>query len=627
MVIMNSILRVFSYLAGSRLDLSSKRLALSLLLAACSTQLAAGIVQPAPGETVANSSITVSWTEEPGALGYMLGVGTSAAAVAPGVWGDISFQDAGKKTSVDVYNVPLNGGTVYLKLWTLTASGWSSQGSSFNTETGVQDGPAVITAPLQSEPLKSGDVLEWAGVGTDAYLLAVGSSYEVISQPPWVDIFAWFGTSNSVTLPRIPQDGSEIHIRLYSKIKTRWTWQDFKFTSAVVEPAEIVSPAPDSQLQQHAQRIEWTPAEGATQYALSVATDPAILDKPSDSDIFSSFTADTSLVVTGIPVDGTPVYMRLWSLIEGDWYYTDSTYSSIFSESAPDPVAECKERLWQTVSMDIQGEQRDLLWRAPAEGAWTRGAIVVMHGGGGASSDWCVEGALTHDMLALTEAAIEAGFAVFSLNSSGFTDDTGQDCGKRFDALSPPEENGDIAYIEQVIGATIPGLRPAGSNEKIFMTGISNGGFMTTRASTHFDDSIAAFAPVAAGDPYGSMITCPATEVEEDKLRPGGYLDKESMLAISVVDACALPSSTREMAWESKNPVNYPPFMLLHHKKDGAVDLSCMDKAKGNLLSRGYDLRGTFLIDDDTPRNLEAHYWQPEYGPEILEFFQSVAEE
>ena len=444
MVIMNSILRVFSYLAGSRLDLSSKRLALSLLLAACSTQLAAGIVQPAPGETVANSSITVSWTEEPGALGYMLGVGTSAAAVAPGVWGDISFQDAGKKTSVDVYNVPLNGGTVYLKLWTLTASGWSSQGSSFNTETGVQDGPAVITAPLQSEPLKSGDVLEWAGVGTDAYLLAVGSSYEVISQPPWVDIFAWFGTSNSVTLPRIPQDGSEIHIRLYSKIKTRWTWQDFKFTSAVVEPAEIVSPAPDSQLQQHAQRIEWTPAEGATQYALSVATDPAILDKPSDSDIFSSFTADTSLVVTGIPVDGTPVYMRLWSLIEGDWYYTDSTYSSIFSESAPAPVAECKERLWQTVSMDIQGEQRDLLWRAPAEGAWTRGAIVVMHGGGGASSDWCVEGALTHDMLALTEAAIEAGFAVFSLNSSGFTDDTGQDCGKRFDALSPPEENGDI---------------------------------------------------------------------------------------------------------------------------------------------------------------------------------------
>ncbi|CAA0102602.1 Uncharacterised protein [Halioglobus japonicus] len=625
---MNMTLHLFSDPKRSRYDLSSNFLTLLLLLVLGSTNVAAAIVQPASGETVSSSGITVSWADEPGALGYKLGVGTSAAAVAPGAWGDISFRSVGKNTSLDLFNIPLNGGTVYLKLWVLTSSGWKgSHLSSFNTVTEQPAEPAVITAPLPSEPLKSGAVLEWAGVGTDSYMVAVGSSYEVISQPPWVDIFAWGGTGNSVTLPRIPQDGSEIHIRIYSRIKTTWTYKDFQFTAALVEPAEITAPAPDTQLQQHAQRVEWAAAEGATQYALSVVTDPALLDTPSESDIFSSFSEDTSLVVTGIPVDGTPVYMRLWSLIEGDWYYTDSTYSSVYSDAAPDPVAECIERRWETVSFDVQGEQRDLLYRTPADGAWTKGAIVVMHGGGGASSDWCVEGGLTHDMLALTEAAIDAGFAVFSLNSSGFTDDNGLDCGKRFDALSPPEENRDIAYIEKVLGTTIPGLRPAGSNVKVFMTGISNGGFMTTRASTHFDDSIAAFAPVAAGDPYASMITCPETDVEEDKLRPGGYLDTESMQAINVVDACALSSASRAMAWESKNPSKHPQFMVLHNKQDGAVDLSCMNKAKGNLVSRGYNHRGTFLVEDDTVRSVEAHYWQPEYGPEILEFFQSVAEE
>ena len=85
MVTMNSILRVFSYLAGSRFDLSSKLLALSLLFAVGSTTVSAGIVQPAPGEAVTRSSITVSWTEEPGALGYMLGVGTSAASRSGGM--------------------------------------------------------------------------------------------------------------------------------------------------------------------------------------------------------------------------------------------------------------------------------------------------------------------------------------------------------------------------------------------------------------------------------------------------------------------------------------------------------------------------------------------------------------
>ncbi len=111
------------------------------------------------------------------------------------------------------------------------------------------------------------------------------------------------------------------------------------------------------------------------------------------------------------------------------------------------------------------------------------------------------------------------------------------------------------------------------------------------------------------------------------ELRPGYYGDKETGAAANGVDACLASDYPNEMAWETENPATHAPFKLLHHKNDGAVDLSCMEKARGQLVSHGYDDRGTFVIEDDSPRGWGTHVWQPEYGPEILEFFKSVSEE
>jgi pimeloyl-ACP methyl ester carboxylesterase len=327
----------------------------------------------------------------------------------------------------------------------------------------------------------------------------------------------------------------------------------------------------------------------------------------------------------GIPLDGNEIYARLWSLINGEWFIEDASYPTVLSTSPPDPEAECLERGWTKLSFAVGEATRELLWRGP-EGAWARGAIVALHGGGGFSALWCSSSALTAEMLEFTESAAERGFAVFALNSlaDGFTDPWGRECGKRFDFTSPAEVNVDLPYIEEVLLHTIPALRPSGSNEKVFVTGISGGGFMTVRAATHFDGTIAAFAPIAAGDPYGTYIFC---DEQENDVNPGGYLDNETNLPIRTLDACSAEEYPHEREWESENPAQRPPFMQLHHLDDGLVDSSCMEKVGELLRERGYPDRGAFLLGDGMSRSDEAHFWQPEYGPGILSFFESVADE
>lgn len=53
---------------------------------------------------------------------------------------------------------------------------------------------------------------------------------------------------------------------------------------------------------------------------------------------------------------------------------------------------QCLARGWQRVEMQVAGLLRELLWKARA-GPWSRGAIVVLHGGGGQRFQSCVASA------------------------------------------------------------------------------------------------------------------------------------------------------------------------------------------------------------------------------------------
>lgn len=305
----------------------------------------------------------------------------------------------------------------------------------------------------------------------------------------------------------------------------------------------------------------------------------------------------------------------------GDAYAAGRTLDGGGAELT-DSEQECREDGWNREVFSVAGLNRKVMWKAP-QGAW-RGAILVLHGGGGKADDFCTGGRLVRPQIKFTRLALENGFAVFALDSTNnvVTDNAGRTCGKRFDFAVVNRPNIDLPYIEHVITSLIPQNRPGGSSQKIFVTGLSTGGYMTIRASTHFDGLVTAFAPVSAGDPYGTDPICDPS-LSPRKSAVGILVDRETGQEIVKDDACLARSYRKESRWESQNPRVKPAFKQFVHRKDGIVDFSCAKKANITLRAAGYRDAGPHVINALRSKNVMLHLWQDEYNEPLIEFFKS----
>ena len=98
----------------------------------------------------------------------------------------------------------------------------------------------------------------------------------------------------------------------------------FKVIAAPSTPPTLVSPAIGSTLTTSTATFQWNAGSGIEQYYLSVGT--AIDQK---GDIFSDLTGtNSSQVVSGIPLTGNPVYVRLWWKTGTGWTSTAHTYQT-----------------------------------------------------------------------------------------------------------------------------------------------------------------------------------------------------------------------------------------------------------------------------------------------------------
>lgn len=279
-------------------------------------------------------------------------------------------------------------------------------------------------------------------------------------------------------------------------------------------------------------------------------------------------------------------------------------------------------RGWKRVAMTVDGIPRELLWKAP-EGAWPKGAVLVLHGGGGEHFQWCVANApVVAPQVRFSERAVADGFAVFLLNSTDrITDNEERLCGKVWDDEVRNRANLDLPFIEAVIRSVVPQVRPPGSRSEVFITGLSSGGYMTTRAATHFNHLVAAFAPVSSGDPYGWHRLCEAGSTMRKTVHGIG-VDNETGKPIPERDACKAEAYPNEKPWDGSRTSTRPAFRVFRHEEDGINDQSCSRKVSSLLRQHGYRGAPDFVLKGGR-RGVGNHLWLDAYSQPVLEFFSS----
>lgn len=286
---------------------------------------------------------------------------------------------------------------------------------------------------------------------------------------------------------------------------------------------------------------------------------------------------------------------------------------------------QCLQAGWQREPLSAAGQPRGVLWKAPANGAWSAGSIVVMHGGGGQHTNFCVANVeLIAPQVRFTQAALEQGYAVFLLDSTdAVTDNAGRRCGKVWDDEVRARANLDLPYIEEVLRRLIPARRPAGARSEIFLGGHSSGGYMAVRAASNFGHLLSGVALVASGDPYGWFRDCSTRPTDRPNVFGIG-LDSETLRPIGEPAACASPSRANEKPWEGTAIAPKPPFRAFHHAQDGIHDRSCVDKVRAELVARGYPETPAFTLDGGS-RSTDVHYWLDAYNAPLLAWFGALS--
>jgi hypothetical protein len=282
-------------------------------ITATSAPARAQMATPAPSSTLTASTVAFEWTGGAGVTQYYLWVGTSPGA------NDLAVQDRNTSLTGTVLGLPVDGRTIYVRLWSLIGGVWQSYDYAYPTTAVTTPARAQLTSPAPGSTLMASTVaFQWTGgVGVSEYYLWVGTSAganDLINQDQ--------GTSLGGTVTRLPIDGRTLYVRLWSLVGT-WQFCDAVYKTSPTPLAQMATPPPGSTLTASTVRFEWTGGMGVAQYVLWVGTSPGANDLTTQ-DCGTNLTA----TVTGLPADGRTLHVRLWSLIGPTWQSNDYAYSS-----------------------------------------------------------------------------------------------------------------------------------------------------------------------------------------------------------------------------------------------------------------------------------------------------------
>jgi hypothetical protein len=273
------------------------------------------MVSPAAGSVLLGASTTFTWSAGSSVAQAWIWVGTTAGGQNLGSYGGAGV------TSATPTNLPTNGSTVYVRLWSFINGAWLYNDYTYTAATTAAPTGATMISPASGGVLggatttftwtaTAGVTQAWIWVGTTAGGQNLGS-------------YGGAGVT-SATPTNLPVNGSTVYVRLWSLLSTgSWVFNDYTYTAASPALAVMISPAPGSVLPGASTTFTWTTNAGIAQAWMWVGTTAGGQNLGSYGGA-----GVTSATPTNLPTNGSTVYIRLWSFVGGSWLFNDYTYTA-----------------------------------------------------------------------------------------------------------------------------------------------------------------------------------------------------------------------------------------------------------------------------------------------------------
>ena len=275
----------------------------------------AQITAPPKNSMFSSDTVTFTWSHETNAVSYQLWLGTT-----PGAQDIASVQTSNLTTTIA--GLPTDGSTIYA-----TLSG-SVDGTTFT----VQDTAiyiaytvkGVMITPTPGSTFTGTTVtFNWiAGAGSSAYWVDIGST-------PFGNNYYQSGNLGNVlttTVNGLPNDGSTVYVTLWSLVGGNWLNNSYTYTASNNSSTKGVmqTPTPGSTLSGSSVTFTWSAGTGATAYWLDAGSTLGGNQYYQSGNLGNVLTTTAS----GLPTDGSTVYVTLWSLVGGQWVNNQYTYTA-----------------------------------------------------------------------------------------------------------------------------------------------------------------------------------------------------------------------------------------------------------------------------------------------------------
>ncbi len=196
--------------------------------------------------------------------------------------------------------------------------------SAVYNATFTQATPGIYSPASGATLTGTSATFEWYGFpGATAFWLDVGSTQG------GHDYYSSGSLATSVfaeTVNSLPSNGSAIYATWYYQLNGVWTSTNYTYTAlgGSSNKGVITTPPPSSTLSGSSVTFDWTAGSGATAYWIDVGSTAG------GHDIYSSGNLGNvlSTTVSGLPTNGSTIYVTLYSMVGGVWVSNAYTYTA-----------------------------------------------------------------------------------------------------------------------------------------------------------------------------------------------------------------------------------------------------------------------------------------------------------